>query len=245
MKSDNNIIKKSIVSSLIFVAFVVIVFIYIFHKNSFAELMIVFSDTRKKFILLGFTCMACFSICEALNLKTALNLFGTKIDFRNAYKYALAGFFTSSITPSSSGGDPMQLYLMTKDKIPVSHSLVTLLTKLLAFQFVTVTIALVSFFLSFDFFNNSFGNIKYLIFLGVFLNFLVFTFYFLMIFKQKIARFLVNIFYKLLEHFHYKKIDVLKEKVDLQLEEYQKAAMALRKNKKVFLKILFYFSLMP
>lgn len=236
---DRKIIRKSIISAIVFITFVIAVFIYIFHKNSFTELMIVFSDTKKRFILLGFLCIASFSICEALNLKTALKLFGSNITFRNAYKYALAGFFVSSITPSSSGGDPMQLYLMSKDKVPISHILVTLLTKLLAFQFTTITIAIISFIVSYDFFTKSLGNIKYLIFLGIFLNICVFIFYFLMIFCKKIVVLLVNIFCKILKWFHYKKITSLKEKINVQLEEYQKAAKALKENKLIFLKIFF------
>ena len=86
------------------------------------------------------------------------------------YKYAVGAFFSASITPSSSGGDPMAFYLMTKDKIPVSHSAIALFTKLMVYQFVMIILASISFFTSYKQITTTLGNFKYLVFLGLFLK---------------------------------------------------------------------------
>ncbi len=232
--NKNNIIKKSIISSLIFILFVTVIFIYIFQKIEFKTVLEIFKNSNKLYLFLAFLCMFCFSIGEALNIKRTLKLLKNKVSFLRAYKYALGGFFVSSITPSSSGGDPMQLYLMTKDKISVSHSAIVLLTKLLVFQFVVITISLFSFLFCHSLFSNI-GIVKYIIYLGLFLNTLVCIIYFLLIFYKRIIIYLVDLLCKLLNKFHYKKTEVFKEKIETQINEYQKASVILRKNPKIFI----------
>lgn len=238
MKSNNNIIKRSIISIIIFILFVILVFYFIFKENDLRKLYIILKSSQKIYLLLAFFCMACFSICEALNLKTTLKLLGDNVSFLNAYKYALSGFFVSSITPSSSGGDPMQLYLMTKDSIQVSHGVITLLVKLLVFQFVSILISLIGFLTSYNFFQASLGSIRYLIYLGMFLNFLVFSLYFSIIFCKPIITFLVKLLEKSLKKLHYKKREQLILKLSSQVEEYSKAVSFLKEHKLFFLKII-------
>jgi hypothetical protein len=238
VKEDKKILKKNIISSLVFTILVIIVFYFIFKKNNFYKVLTIFQNSNKLYLVIAVLCMACFSLCEAINLRQTLNFFDEKISFRKAYKYALAGFFVSSITPSSSGGDPMQLYLMSKDKISVSHSALTLLVKLLAFQFVTITLAFLGFITSYDIFSHALGNIKYIIFLGVFLNFLMFSLYFLIIFFKSVIIFLVELFSKLLDKIHYKKRTQLIKKIYMYVDEYSMASTYLIKNKKFLLRVI-------
>ena len=235
--NDNNILRNSFISSLIFILIVSVVFYFIFKDNDYKEVQFLFLNANRWYLLLAFLCMASFSICEALNLKTSLSVLGNKVSFKNAYKYAISGFFVASITPSSSGGDPMQLYMMARDKIKISHGAITLLIKLLAFQFVVIFLSLFGFLTSHTIFSNSLGNLKYLAFLGILLNILVCSLYFLIIFFKPVVLFLVELFSKLLNLCHFKKTDSLVKGLLNQVEEYSKAAIYLKKNKKVFLKI--------
>ena len=66
-----------------------------------------------------------------------------KISLKNGIKYALVGFFFSSVTPSASGGDPMQIYYMKKDGLAMGHSALAILTEFSSFQFVTVVMSLI------------------------------------------------------------------------------------------------------
>jgi len=236
MKSS--VLKKNFIYSLLFILFVIIVFYFLFKEINFYEVLDILKNSNKIYILLGIFCMSLFSIFEALNLKIVLKLFGNKIKFLACYKYALAGFFASSITPSSSGGDPLQLYLMTKDKIPITHSAISLLVKLLSFQFVVVLISLISFFTSYELFNQTLLNYKYLVYLGMFLNTLVLILYYLMIFHKSIITYLVELVCKILTKIHYKKTDIFKEKMNLQIKEYENVSILLKENKKVLLRVI-------
>lgn len=56
--------------------------------------------------------------------------------------YSFIGFFYSGITPSATGGQPMQLYYMSKDRNSLSGSSVVLMTVALIYKFVLVLIGI-------------------------------------------------------------------------------------------------------
>lgn len=56
--------------------------------------------------------------------------------------YSFIGFFYSGITPSATGGQPMQLYYMCKDRNSLSASSVVLMTVALLYKFVLVVIGI-------------------------------------------------------------------------------------------------------
>jgi len=237
MNENDNIIKKSFISTILFIVIVLIVFYFIFRDNNYKEVYNILINSNKLYLLIGILCMSSFSICEALNIKTALNLFKEKISFKRSYKYALAGFFVAGITPSASGGDPMQLYLMSRDDIKISHGALSLLLKLLSFQFNQIIIAVISFIIYHRIFLESLGNLKYVIFLGAFLNILVGVLYFLIIFFKPVIVYLVELLSKLLHKLHIKKTDSIINKLNSLVEEYSQASILIKQNKKVLLKI--------
>ena len=235
--SDNNIVKKSFISSIIFIFIVIVVFYFIFKDNNYHEVYKILKNANKFYLLIALLCMSSFSICEALNIRTSLKLLKEKTTFKRCYKYALAGFFVAGITPSSSGGDPMQLYLMSKDKIKISNGALTLLLKLLSFQFTVVFLAILGFISSHKLFMESLGNLRYIIYLGAFLNILVGILYFLIIFFKPIIVYLVELLSKLFMKLRIKKRDQIIENLNKQVEEYSKAAIYIKQNKLVLFKI--------
>lgn len=234
----NNILKKSLLSSVFFVILVVIVFYFVFKDLAFRDVLIIFKNSNKLYLILALICMSCYSLLEGLNVKIVLNSLGDKVKYSACYKYAVGSFFTASITPSSSGGDPMALFLMTRDKLPVSHSAITLLTKLMCYQIVVISVSVISFITTYKQTITLLGNMKFLVFLGLFLNILVFSLYFLIIFFKQIMVFLVDLLCKLLHKLHFKKANSLEEKIKVQIEEYSAAALVLRNNKKIVLKVV-------
>ena len=62
-------------------------------------------------------------------IRISLKALNEKSTFLENLKYALIGFFFSSITPAASGGQPMQIYYMHKEKISVASSTLALLIR--------------------------------------------------------------------------------------------------------------------
>jgi len=126
---------------------------------------------------------------------------------------------------------------MSRDKIKISNGALTLLLKLLSFQLTVVFLAIIGFISSHKLFLDSLGNMRYIIFLGAFLNILVGTLYFLIIFFKPIILYLVELLSKLFHKLHVKKADSIIENLNKQVEEYSKASIYIKKNKLVLIKI--------
>ncbi len=92
------------------------------------------AETSLPFLIAGVLMAEVFHLAEGINLRILLNSFGYPVTFWQGMKYAYIGFFFSSITPSSTGGQPAQLYAMKKDGIEIAHGTLALIAELTSFQ---------------------------------------------------------------------------------------------------------------
>ena len=77
-------------------------------------------------------CMICF----------LLRSVGIIVHVRQCVGYSFAGFFFSGITPSASGGQPMQLYYMKRDGIPLPEGTAVLMAVATAYKFVLAVVGM-------------------------------------------------------------------------------------------------------
>ena len=78
--------------------------------------------------------MLLYILIDCLNISSGIRHLGYDVSFSQMLLYSFAGFFFSSITPSSSGGQPGQIYYMRKNGIKVSHVSFSTLLALLSYQ---------------------------------------------------------------------------------------------------------------
>jgi len=142
--------------------------------------------------------MAVYLILESVNLGRTLKALGEKSNIFKNFKYALIGFFFSAITPAASGGQPMQIYYMHKDKISVANSTLALLVNLCSFQIITLTFAFISVFLNTSHLNS--GLVCFFI-IGVSLNMSALALLLIGIFSKKLSAALIRFAEKILKKF--------------------------------------------
>lgn len=114
-----------------------------------------------------------------------LRVLEQKTSFLRCLKYSFIGFFFSYITPSSTGGQPMQMYHMKKDKIKIGYSTLIMLLITIAYKSVLVLLALGFLIFNFDTVAMYAGDMKWLIVLGFALN-LIFIALLLLVFIKPI-----------------------------------------------------------
>lgn len=233
-----NTIKKVIINTICFAVCVILTFYLIFKNNDINEILKVVKQVDLKYILIAICCMFCFILSEAINIRRTLILVNCKIKFIQSLKYAIVGFFFSSVTPGSSGGDPMQIYYMKKDKLSLGNSALAIFTEFSSFQFVTITMAVIGFITNYEFIQQSIGNIKFLLIIGLSVNIIILMVLLLTVFSNKIIIKLVDIICKILQKIHYKKVEQFREKSIIQINEYKKGAKILLTNKRTLVKIL-------
>lgn len=238
--STNQIItrKKILINGSIFLGLILLTFYVLFRDNNINDVINVMLSVDEKYVLISILCMCVFVSCEAINIGRSLKLFQYKIGFFTRLKYALVGFFFSAVTPSASGGQPMQLYFMHKDRIKIGHSTLALLMDLASYQFITVFMAVIGLITNYGLLDESLGKIKYLLIIGVILNTLALAIILIAIFSKRLMRKLIDLGTFLLTKFKYKKVNTLREKAITVAKEYENSAVYFRENKLTIVKIL-------
>lgn len=228
--------QKIFKSSIFFLVLVLITFFVFFKNTNIDDIIKIIDQVNIKYILIAILCMATFSLCECINIRRALITLGDKPSFFRCLKYAIVGFFFSSITPASSGGQPMQLYFMQKDGLPIAHSTLALLVELSSFQFITLFLSLTCCIFFNNLVNQAIGNIKYLFIIGIIINIFILFFLLMIMFSKKLITKTINIIEKILKIFKYSKIEEFHSKMGKHIEEYKRSGEFLLNNKAILIK---------
>ena len=108
--------EKLIMWVLVFLALAGLTVRFLHREYSLASVLSSIKEADPIWLLPGVGAMALFFVCEGANIGRSLRLAGHNISRIDEIRYAMAGFFFSSITPSASGGQPMQLYFRRKHR---------------------------------------------------------------------------------------------------------------------------------
>jgi uncharacterized protein (TIRG00374 family) len=122
------------------------------------------------YILPAIACVLLFIMGESVITLYLLRTLGTRVSFSHCCLYSFIGFFYSCITPSASGGQPMQVIAMRKDDIPVAVSTVVLAIITITYKLVLVLIGLLVMFIRPDGIMKYLQGVDELVYLGLILN---------------------------------------------------------------------------
>lgn len=241
-------IKKLIRNLLVFVVLIAITLWVILKDQSIEEVVEVFSHVKMRYVYIGITCMTVYLLLEGINMRRTLKELGEKVSIMQAFKYSLIGFFFSSITPAASGGQPMQIYYMHKDKIQVSNSTLALIINLASMQIITISMAFISLVLNYSFMNKVL--ITFFI-VGISLNASALFILIAGIFSKSLSKWLIKLAVKIMILFRIRNIWSKKRKLMTELKNYQSSAVYIRNNKKLmvktitttFIQFTFYYSI--
>ncbi len=158
--------------------------------------------------------------------------------FFEALKVSFVGVFFSAVTPSSTGGQPMQLYLMSKQNIGVGFASSCMTQKFIVYQIITTAFSVFAVIVRFEFFQSAFTSVWSTLFvvLGFVGQLLVTTMFLVVSFCQRITNFGINLIYKIMKKLKFIKNPEQKiEKLREEVEVFHKGNKALFKNKKILI----------
>ena len=142
----------------------------LFKDQEFSTIIADLDKANKLWLLLGVVLSFFFVAGESVIIKYMLRMFKVKIPLLRCIKYSFVGFFYSYITPSSSGGQPAQMYYMKKDGIKFGHSTLIMLIIAIAYKAVLVVGGVVFFIFEYDYVVENVGNKMWLLIVGLILN---------------------------------------------------------------------------
>lgn len=228
-------LKKTIKQVIFLLILITLTFWLIFRKQNFTEIYDIVKSANLKFVILGILAMFLYFTCEAYNLRRIMKAFGEKMSLIKAIKFTLIGFFFSSITPAATGGQPMEIYYMYKEKYSSTYAMTALLIQFCCFQLITILAGIVGAFINSNYLQ---GNLIYLFLIGITFNSIALVGTLIFLFSKRLTRFLLNLAIKILTLFRYKKIDSAKSKLEKALEKYNDCSDFIKSHTSIFIKSL-------
>lgn len=232
-----NILKRII--SFIIVIIVTSLVLYFSLKDDYKNILHEIKTINKLWFLVAFIMMFMYWMIKALVRKKLVFKFNKNYKFIDSFKLSLELNFFNGVTPFATGGEPYEVYSLTKHGIKGTDS-----TNIMIQNFITYQIALVLLGI-FAIITNQFvhifpsGFLTYLITIGFTINFFVIVFLFVITFGKKIDKFIMKIIVFILS-----KLKIVKnkentlEKFHNYLEEFHEGATILLRDKKTFIKMI-------
>lgn len=232
-----NLKKNSIF--LLLITAVVLVFVL---KDDFPSIVKSLRDANFGYLLIAVLCFFIGIMFEARAYQEIIQGYEFKYTFKQAYKMLLITKFFNGVTPFSSGGQPMQVYLLKKDGIRFTKGTNIIIQNFIIYQAALVVLGL--FAVLYNYFNPIFTEVtllKHLVTVGFIMNTLVMLGLILISFSSKFNHFILRKGVGLLYKLHVikdkeKMLDKWKERLD----DFHEGTDYLKNNKLLCLRAFIY-----
>ena len=179
-------------------------------------------------------------VSDALILHHITTYVYGKMNFLISLRVGILGLYYGALTPFATGGQPMQVMYMKRDKIPVGTGTCIVCIKFFLYELALCTFYIVAMATNGTHFYNDYNGVFWFTTLGFIINFVGLSFILLVLVKTELARRMVNWIIRLLG-----RIKILKHaektvrNVSITIDDYVEAAKYIGKNKfKIFLSYL-------
>ena len=225
--------KRMFFNALIFLTLFLVTYYIIFDNQNPKELLNNFKGLNYNFLIISFLMMLMYFVVEGINIRNILSTFNEKISIFKAIKFTFIGFFFSSITPATSGGQPMEVYYMSKENVKVSHGSLALILHMCGYQMSVVYLGIMCALLNPHIFDT---KLVVLFIIGTLLNCVSLSIMLIGLFSEKLSNKIVNFVIKILKKFKVKNMEQKEEKIKNELITYHESAKYIKSHKLEFFK---------
>ena len=221
-----NILNKMKKNTILLV-FITIIVLYFVLKDDFPGIVEALKNMKVLYIILAFIFYAISVVLKGLMNYIIINN-PKKVSKKEATSQIIISQFFNGITPFATGGEPMAIYMLTEQKIPVSKATNYMVQSFIFYQIALVICGLFAVLYNFAF--NIFPKVQFLQHLVV-LGFLINTIVVIMLllsYSRKITNRLHKITHKLCKLF---KIEVKEDELKQKFDEYHDCFQELKSRK--------------
>lgn len=169
------------------------VLFFIFRKLSWYDVKEELATLQLGWFIAGAGAIILSWFFEAVVLHNMTNTDKTNVRFGSIFKITMVGLLFNNITPSSTGGQPAQLFMLFKRGVEVSKASSVLLIKFILFQTILVFLFVGILVFGYQDLTAIVPNMKYFIFIGFIINLSVITCLLLICFSKKSVLFLIRL----------------------------------------------------
>ncbi len=234
-----------LLSTLLMVALIVVTMIIIFSDTSIAD---VWNDVRSVnpvwlSLALAASLLSIVMLGVALHV-SLMTLHKEPISIFRSIGFGFIGQYYSSITPSSSGGQPMQLYYMCAYGVDISYASLSLLLVNIAYQLVVLLVPAALFPFRANLVLNNVGPFRWFLLFGVIVSLLLIFFLGLAVFSKtfvgKAADWVIRVLAKIRI---IKKPEAAYARMETYVRRYRHGARVFRSHPLLFVGELFIYVL--
>ena len=196
-------------------------------------------DCDGRWLIPALACVVVFIGGESVILRLLLRSGGYRLGQGRCFLISSAGFFFSAVTPSAGGGQPMQVYFMSREKIPVPVAAVTLMAVTITYKMVLVAVGLGSVVFGLDWLRLRFGGMMFLFWIGLALTVGFTALLLVLVFHPHLARVVVDAGHRLLERMHIlRRKESRRQKLLSSMEKYHETAAYFKSHMGLMLLVL-------
>lgn len=218
--------------------FITIIVLYFILKDNFHSILDVLSKMNLFWLLIAIIIIFIYWILKTLSMFYIVKEYSKKMSFKTILKQTIITQFFNGITPFSTGGQPMEIYMLKKCNISVAKATNIVLQNSMVYQVALVIYGIIAILLNFKyklFYNIQFLNI--LVALGFLINTIVCIIIFVISFSTKLSNIILMLVSKVGNWF---KIIVDQEKFMIKyskkVNEFHESAKIYKSNKLLFIK---------
>ena len=224
---------KDVKKNSIILLTITVIILYFLLKDDFSNIFTALVNSNIAVILFcllltigyySFKCLSIFLIIKNNN---------STISFKKALQQTIIVQFFNGVTPFATGGQPMHIYMLSKEKIETSKATSSVLMDFLSYQVAIILYCFVT--LLIDYLLNIFsGNMlaRKLVFLGFAINLFVCLVASLVCFSSKVTSYIVKLISKIIRN------KEKTEKLKVKVLEFHAGTKIFIKNKPLFIKCI-------
>ena len=230
--------KKYLLNGLFLIALIGGTFYFLLRDQEFDMLLKYISEANALWLFVGLLLMLVFVSFESIIIHYLMKSLSCAVSFINCLKYSFIGFFVSAITPSATGGQPVQMYYMKSDGISLTVSSLVLMVVTVAYKAVLLILAAIMLIVNSSFVMAHIDGIEFIMIFGILVNVIVIGVLLLLIFKQSFAKKIVgNTILWLGRHGIIKNYQTKIKKVLATIAKYDQSAEYLKTHKKIIFNV--------
>ncbi|MBR1385273.1 MAG: flippase-like domain-containing protein [Bacilli bacterium] len=225
--------KRNTIVLLIIIAIV----LFFIMKDDFNEIIDNLILANKWLILLTVGLVFIYWLLRALSLYLIVKRYKNNIKYSKMFNQILITQFFNGITPFATGGEPMQVYMLTKSGIRVANATNIIVQEFIMYQIALVLIGVLALGLNFAFdvciLNPVLEN---LIIIGFIINIIIGLFLLFVSFSKRFSSFVVRVGLKFGFKLKFiKNIEKSRESWNEKLKDYHESGDMLKKNRILFI----------
>lgn len=233
--------NKYILSMLFFAALVGVTFYYLLKDCAFDDLANAVMSAELSYLILSVIMVVVYIACEGQCLKIIVESLKGKMKYLSGFTYSCIDFYFCAVTPSATGGQPVAVYYMVKDGVPVSTSTIALLLNTIQYKLVLLVLGFAVMLFKTEFVIGDSFAFTFMFIFGIIANIVTIAVCLIAIFSKTLLNKIVNKSVNLLV-----RIKIVRnrrkaiQKFQKHFEDYGDSAEYIKNNPMVNIKVFFF-----